>query len=193
MPMPVLVADNRAPGETVISSNTTVFEINPWEFGTFDPTTFGFAPLEYLGSNFSAGVLPKGEKCVRGFDNAGLMMGTSSSLFNEALLTVNSSAFPSFLKIALNSVLGVGRAGRHSSVVVRVIGAVVAAGSGHRPADRGERGHLPVRGDRELGGDPGAVRTPGTGEHGDRAPAPGATCAPPPGRGRTHTRFAASP
>jgi lysophospholipase len=106
VPMPVLVADNRAPGETVISSNTTVFEFNPWEFGTFDPTTFGFAPLEYLGSNFSAGVLPKGEKCVRGFDNAGLIMGTSSSLFNEGLLMVNNSAFPSFLKTTFNSILG---------------------------------------------------------------------------------------
>ena len=68
-PMPILVTDGRAPGELLISDNTTVYEFNPWEFGTFDPTTYGFVPLEFLGSNFSGGVLPPNDQCVRGFDN----------------------------------------------------------------------------------------------------------------------------
>ena len=68
-PMPILVADGRAPGQLLISGNTTVYEFNPWEFGTFDPTTYGFVPLEFLGSNFSNGVLPPNDQCVRGFDN----------------------------------------------------------------------------------------------------------------------------
>ena len=42
VPMPLVVADGRAPGEFLIPGNTTVFEFNPWEFGTFDPTTYGF-------------------------------------------------------------------------------------------------------------------------------------------------------
>ena len=91
-PMPIFVADGRQPGELVVDSNATVYEINPWELGTFDPTTFGFAPLRYLGTNFSAGAIPGNQQCVRGFDNAGFIMGTSSSLFNQAFLSINGSS-----------------------------------------------------------------------------------------------------
>lgn len=88
-PLPILVADSRAPGVQLVGGNATVYEFNPWEFGTFDPTTYGFAPLEYLGSEFSNGVLPSGKECVRGFDNAGYVMGTSSSLFNQLLVSID--------------------------------------------------------------------------------------------------------
>lgn len=70
MPMPLLVADGRIPGETLVGSNSTVYEINPWEFGTFDPSIFGFVPLQHLGSHFENGVVSS-DVCVRGFDNAG--------------------------------------------------------------------------------------------------------------------------
>ncbi|RJE17001.1 Lysophospholipase, partial [Aspergillus sclerotialis] len=52
MPMPVLVADGRYPGQLIIPRNATIYEFNPWEFGTFDPTVYGFAPIEFLGSKF---------------------------------------------------------------------------------------------------------------------------------------------
>lgn len=104
-PMPVLVTDARAPGESLIPSNTTVYEFNPFEFGSWDPTTYGFAPLEYLGSNFSAGVLPQGEQCVRGFDNVGYVMGTSSSLFNQFLLQSNGSSIPQIAKTFVTKIL----------------------------------------------------------------------------------------
>ena len=103
--MPLVVADGRAPGEVLIPGNTTVYEFNPWEMGTFDPTTFGFCPLEYLGSNFSRGVLPADKQCVRGFDNAGYIMGTSSSLFNQFLLQVNQSSIPELAKTLVNEIL----------------------------------------------------------------------------------------
>ncbi|MCJ1282091.1 Lysophospholipase 1 [Xylographa opegraphella] len=104
-PMPILVTDGRAPGELLISGNTTVYEFNPWEFGTFDPTTYGFVPLEFLGSNFSGGVLPPNDQCVRGFDNVGYIMGTSSSLFNSFLLEINSTSIPSAFKTVLTHLL----------------------------------------------------------------------------------------
>ncbi|ROV93345.1 hypothetical protein VSDG_06883 [Cytospora chrysosperma] len=85
IPMPILVADGRAPGTTIVSLNATNYEINPWEMGSFDPTVYGFAPTKYLASNFSGGVVPDDGSCVEGFDNAGYMMGTSSSLFNDFL------------------------------------------------------------------------------------------------------------
>lgn len=83
MPMPLIVADGRNPEELVVGSNSTVYELSPWEFGSFNPTIYGFAPLEYLGSPFENGNLPHNASCVRGFDNAGFVMGTSSSLFNK--------------------------------------------------------------------------------------------------------------
>ncbi|KAG5787451.1 hypothetical protein H9Q69_013483 [Fusarium xylarioides] len=85
-PFPILVADGRAPGERVISLNATVYEFNPYEFGTWDPTTFGFVPTEYLASNFTNGSISSKGECVRGFDQIGFVMGTSSSLFNQFLL-----------------------------------------------------------------------------------------------------------
>lgn len=104
-PMPILVADGRRPGELLISANATNYEFNPWELGTFDPTVFGFAPLRYVGSRFVGGQLPDDERCIAGFDNAGFVMGTSSSLFNFGLLLANSTGLPGLLQDALNSVL----------------------------------------------------------------------------------------
>ncbi|CAK7241675.1 MAG: Lysophospholipase 1 [Sporothrix thermara] len=88
-PFPILVADSRAPGTTIIALNSTVFEFNAFEMGSWDPTTYGFVPTEYLGSNFSNGVVPSdnaSSHCVRGFDQFGYVMGTSSTLFNQFLL-----------------------------------------------------------------------------------------------------------
>ncbi|KAJ6138229.1 lysophospholipase phospholipase B plb1-Penicillium chrysogenum [Penicillium samsonianum] len=97
-PLPFVVADGRNPGELVIGSNSTVYEFNPWEFGTFDPTIFGFVPLKYLGSKFEGGSLPSNESCISGFDNAGFVIGTSSTLFNQFLLQINTTSLPSFVK-----------------------------------------------------------------------------------------------
>ncbi len=104
-PMPILVTDGRAPGEVLIPGNTTVYEFNPFEFGTWDPTTYGFVPLENLGSNFSGGVLAENQDCVRGFDNVGYLMGTSSSLFNQFLLQVNTTSVPQLAKTFADKVL----------------------------------------------------------------------------------------
>ncbi|KAF7180787.1 hypothetical protein CNMCM7691_010078 [Aspergillus felis] len=105
MPLPILVADGRNPGELLIGSNSTVYEFNPWEFGSFDPSIFGFTPLEYLGSRFDNGQLPSGESCVRGFDNAGFVMGTSSSLFNQFILRLNGTDLPDVVKNAFSRIL----------------------------------------------------------------------------------------
>lgn len=107
IPMPIVVADERDPGVTIVSLNATNYEINPWEMGTFDPTVYGFAPTRYLGSNFSGGSVPDNGECVEGFDQAGFIMGTSSSLFNQFLLANISAVVdvPSFVIDALTAVL----------------------------------------------------------------------------------------
>ncbi|CAM1502706.1 Fc.00g074820.m01.CDS01 [Cosmosporella sp. VM-42] len=111
-PLPILIADGRAPGETLVALNSTVFEFSPWELGSFDPVLRGFVPLKYVGSEFQNGTLPKGKSCVRGFDNAGFVMGTSSSLFNQIVLYLNDpnsnyvpDDVPQFAIDALSSIL----------------------------------------------------------------------------------------
>ncbi|KAH9894584.1 lysophospholipase [Xylariomycetidae sp. FL2044] len=105
-PMPILVADERHPGTQVISLNSTVHEFNPWEMGSFDPTVFGFAPIRYVGSNFSEGSIAENGHCVRGFDQYGFVMGTSSSLFNSFLLqNISSDSVPDFVNNLVTDIL----------------------------------------------------------------------------------------
>jgi lysophospholipase len=89
MPMPILVATGRGAGEILLPRNTTVFEFNPWEMGSWDPELFGMAPMKYVGSRFENGKV--NGACVRGFDNLGFIMGTSSSLWNEFAIALLGS------------------------------------------------------------------------------------------------------
>lgn len=111
-PLPFIVADGRNPGQKIIASNSTVFEFSPWEFGSFDPSLQGFVPLQYVGSNFSDGQVVAKQKCIVGFDNAGFVMGTSSSLFNQIILYIKDGNsryvpddIPKFIVDALASFL----------------------------------------------------------------------------------------
>lgn len=111
VPFPILVADSREPDQKIVSLNSTLYEFNPFELGSWDPTTFAFAPTRYLGSNFSAGVLPSGEPCIAGFDQVGYVMGTSSTLFNEFILNLDSQSLPSFVTTVFTDILAdVGKA-----------------------------------------------------------------------------------
>ncbi|KAH8646546.1 lysophospholipase catalytic domain-containing protein [Tricladium varicosporioides] len=105
IPMPFLVADERSPNTAIVSLNSTVYEFNPYEFGSWDPTTYAFAPTKYIGSNFSAGSIPSSQRCVAGFDQSGYVMGTSSTLFNQFLLQINSTSIPSFLRTIFTNIL----------------------------------------------------------------------------------------
>lgn len=98
MPYPILVANGRTPGTTIINENSTVFEMGPYEMGSWDPSLRTFAQTKYIGSNDSG--------CVTKFDNAGFLMGTSSSLFNQALVRVNQGNLNGVLKTVLSSILG---------------------------------------------------------------------------------------
>lgn len=90
-PLPILVADSRAPGEKNTTIESVLFEFNPWELGSTDPGMTGFVPLKYTGSKFDKGKLPDDAECINGFDNVGYVMGTSSSLFNQVILRMKSN------------------------------------------------------------------------------------------------------
>lgn len=84
MPFPIVISDGRRENETLVASNATIYEFNPFEFGAWDRGLRLFYPVEYLGTQMNDGK-PGNETCVKGFDYAGFVMGTSSSLFNNIL------------------------------------------------------------------------------------------------------------
>jgi lysophospholipase len=108
MPFPILIALGRRPGTVTYNINSTVIEFNPFEMGSFDPSLNTFTDLKYIGSEVEDGVPVGKDKCVAGFDNAGFVMGTSSSLFNQFLSTWvcdDCTTFNWLLKPIVKSVL----------------------------------------------------------------------------------------
>lgn len=105
--MPIIVALERPAGQIQIWENSTVFEFNPWEMGSYDPGNPAFAPLRYVGSSFANGTLPPRSQCIAGVDNVGFVVGTSSSLFNQAFLQIGrvSPDIPDFFIRSINATL----------------------------------------------------------------------------------------
>jgi len=50
--------------------------------GSWDPSLSAMANLTYVGTHLSNGKPDNNTGCVTGFDQAGFVIGTSSSLFN---------------------------------------------------------------------------------------------------------------
>lgn len=98
MPFPISVADGRYPGTSVINLNATVFEFNPFEMGSWDPTLNSFTDVKYLGTNVTNGNPINQGRCIAGFDNTGFVMGTSSTLFNQFLLQLNTTSLRTFIQ-----------------------------------------------------------------------------------------------
>ncbi|RDW54298.1 acyl transferase/acyl hydrolase/lysophospholipase [Yarrowia lipolytica] len=98
VPFPIMVAIGREPSESnstyMISPLwSTLFEMTPFEFGSWNPSLNAFSDTRYLGSSLYNGTpvnnvtlepVPSTEPvCVLGYDNAGFLAGTSSSVFND--------------------------------------------------------------------------------------------------------------
>ncbi|RCK57915.1 Lysophospholipase 1 [Candida viswanathii] len=81
MPYPILVSDGREPGSKVVNINSTVIELTPYEFGSWDPSLNNFVETKYLGTNIENGYPT---------DNC---------------LSVSGSEIPSILKDLLNDIL----------------------------------------------------------------------------------------
>ena len=103
-PFPILVSIGREPGTSVISVNSTVFSLTPYEVGSEDPSLQSFVQTKYLGTQLDDGYA-NNRSCVNGFENVGFFMGTSSSLFNSVILGLNSQDLPEFLRNLLNKFL----------------------------------------------------------------------------------------
>ncbi|KAL6452482.1 PLB2 Lysophospholipase 2 [Candida maltosa Xu316] len=86
MPFPFVTGLGRKPNTVVYNLNSTVIEMNPFEFGSFDPSLNTFTDIKFLGTNVNNGVPV--DSCVNGFDNSAFIIGSSSSLFNQFLNTL---------------------------------------------------------------------------------------------------------
>lgn len=91
VPFPVSVADRRNIGDQIIDLNSTVFEFNPFEIGSWDPNTYQFADLRYVGTMLKDSSPVDEESCVVGYDQMGFMIGTSATLFNQFILQINGT------------------------------------------------------------------------------------------------------
>ncbi|KAJ9127492.1 hypothetical protein QFC24_000901 [Naganishia onofrii] len=111
LPWPIVIAVEREPGELVIPLNSTVYEFTLAEFGSWvwgseRKDQGGFTSLEYLGTSLNNGQPTSDTACVKGFDNAGFVAGTSSTLFNQAFLQLSDSNSSSIITDAIQNVLG---------------------------------------------------------------------------------------
>ncbi|GEQ70228.1 hypothetical protein JCM33374_g3904 [Metschnikowia sp. JCM 33374] len=85
---PIFGSVERQPGQTELSIDSHLFEFNPFEFGSWDSYLNSFVDIKFLGTELMNGVSTKTTKnedyslCVSGYDNIGLITGTSSGLFN---------------------------------------------------------------------------------------------------------------
>lgn len=105
IPFPIIVADGRTPGYMIINSNSTVFEFNPFELGSWDTYVDSFVDLKYVGTPMDAGKPSGNGSCWSGLDNTGFVFGTSSTLFNQFLLQLNSTGLSGLAYSAADSLL----------------------------------------------------------------------------------------
>lgn len=105
-PYPIIVIDGMSDGATSPTLlEGTVFEVTPYELGSFDPGLNAFVPLEYIGSDLDNGIIDG--QCHSGVDNAGFITGTSSSVFNKAVEKIVGKIVPGTLGSAIGRVLSV--------------------------------------------------------------------------------------
>ncbi|KAG6816975.1 hypothetical protein H0H87_001290 [Tephrocybe sp. NHM501043] len=87
-PFPIVVSDSRPVGSnltTALDLESIVYEITPLELASYDPNLSAGMNLTYAGTHLTNGTAVNGSACVTGFDQAGFIMGSSASLFNQIL------------------------------------------------------------------------------------------------------------
>jgi len=83
-PFPIVIATSRGEkGRSPIDLQTPIYEFTPYEFGVWHPSMNGFIPIDYLGTSMFEGKPIPGSPCVKGFDNAAFIMGSSSNILSE--------------------------------------------------------------------------------------------------------------
>ncbi|OJZ83665.1 hypothetical protein ASPFODRAFT_140016 [Aspergillus luchuensis CBS 106.47] len=88
MPMPIIHLASVEPEDAeyydllVPPSNGTIFDLTPFEFGSWEGDVHAFTPTEWLGNQLSNGNPVNSSTCWKGFDRSSLVIGTSAGAFN---------------------------------------------------------------------------------------------------------------
>ncbi|PLW42637.1 hypothetical protein PCANC_11751 [Puccinia coronata f. sp. avenae] len=83
-PFPIIISTSRGgKGGGTIDLHTPIYEFTPYEFGVWHPSMNGFIPIDYLGTSMLDGKTVPQSPCVKGFDNAAFVMGSSSNILSE--------------------------------------------------------------------------------------------------------------
>lgn len=77
LPLPIVIAVGLPHPKAAAQTNSTVWEFNPYEFGTWESS---FTPIEYLGSPVDDG--KNNGTCYKGYDQVSFIIGVSGTLFN---------------------------------------------------------------------------------------------------------------
>lgn len=82
MPFPIISATGGV-DSNISDYAANVFEITPYEFGSFSPLVGGFIPIEILGTELEGGLPSNFSKCAYDFDNVGFLTGASSNILAD--------------------------------------------------------------------------------------------------------------
>ncbi|PYH90002.1 lysophospholipase [Aspergillus ellipticus CBS 707.79] len=88
MPMPIIHLSMIGEGDPeyddlwVPRANSSIFDVTPFEFGSWDGSVRAFTPMEWLGNRLSNGQPVNDSVCYQGFDRDSLIIGTSADAFN---------------------------------------------------------------------------------------------------------------
>ncbi|KAH9452275.1 hypothetical protein MJO28_008850 [Puccinia striiformis f. sp. tritici] len=97
-PFVLAIATSRPEKKTAFTPETPTYEFTPEEFGVWHPYLNVSIPIDYLGSPAQAYKSPSTSSCVKGFDNAGFVMGMSSNIYSAAD-SPDTSDLPSFIRL----------------------------------------------------------------------------------------------
>lgn len=82
-PFPIITVISRVPVYLQPHQKSPILEINPLEIGSFDPDPNAFVDIEYLGVKMTNGRPDLSNPVIVGLDEAGFLLGASSSLFDQ--------------------------------------------------------------------------------------------------------------
>ncbi|CAK7901792.1 lysophospholipase 1 [[Candida] anglica] len=85
-PFPIICAVETVPQTHSSPNYSHTFEINPYEFGSWNSYLNAFVDIKYLGTKLRNGIPISNTSCISGYDNLGFLTGTSSSMFNNAIV-----------------------------------------------------------------------------------------------------------
>lgn len=103
IPFPIMVLTLRRPQTLVVDQDSVQFEMNPYEFGSYDPRVSSFVQQEYLGTRANDGKAVGwfglgSAECRSRLDNLSFEFGTSLSIFNYLFKDFDVESLPPIIK-----------------------------------------------------------------------------------------------